>query len=1070
MWHLHTLVALWAAGDLPYQLIPPHSSHPIADMLNLKKSGLSIDFWRLCRLLVLSGGATSTSFAVAEVPATEPIDFNRDIRPILSQACFRCHGADANTRAADLRLDDAESAYEVRDGGVAISPGKIDESLVWKRIQSTDPDEVMPPPDSNRQLTSEEMQLVQRWIEQGAKYEKHWSFTPIPSFVEDTNIDDLLDSKIEKIGLKKTEAADPVTRLRRLSFTLTGLPPSIEEVQQFVKDPTAQQYELLVDRYLASPHYGEEMAKHWLDLARYGDTHGLHLDNERSMWAYRDWVINAFNQNQPYDEFTIDQIAGDQRPNATDAQWVATGFNRCNVTTGEGGAIDEEFLFRYAVDRTSTTVQTWLGLTAGCAVCHDHKYDPMTAKEFYSLYAFFYSAADPAMDGNTATTNPFRSIPTPQQTQLVSEAQAMETQAREALLAIASDRVRREIPGKGSVDTNIPERHTYSQIWLDDEMPVHGGRRNTSRNAEVWVEDVQSPMGKRSLFQSFGDRYEQFVTPEWPVLHVPHEGNLSFWVKVDRLEPPKAIMLSVQSGGKTQSWVWADSPENHALLDGGAMLAGKLPAAGVWTQIQVPLNGLPADSVVQQIKLGLFGGICSWDGLVANGQFLRKNQNDFVTWWEANKAKGQPWMDADIQAGFKAGPDAEEGKAVAGKVENYFNAYVRMDVSDNLLEARQIWQNARIQSQIAQSKIVGTFVFTDLPTPRETFVMSRGQYDAPGEAVQPATPSFLPKLSAEEGKRLTRLDFAQWLVNDENPLVARVAVNRFWQQVFGVGIVKTSDDFGLQGSPPLNPELLDQLADEFRRTNWDVKRLMKRLVLTAAFQRSSVVDAQQREMDPDNSYVARGPRIRLDAEQIRDNVLASAGLLNKQMGGPGFKSYQPANIWEPIGYGDSNTRYYIQDHGDGIYKRSIYAYIKRTAPPPFMTNFDAPNREQFCSVRGRSNTPLQALQLMNDLQYLEAARVLAESIVEQADRSLPEQITALTMHALSREISSRELQILNDAYGKFRARLEGAPEDARRIANWGERPPRTLDRDLDVAAMTLLANLVFNLDEFVNRN
>ena len=422
----------------------------------------------------------------------EKLSFNRDVRPILSQACFRCHGFDAKTREADLRLDTAEGAFTTRDGSAPIAPGKLDQSEVWKRITSSDPDVVMPPPSANKQLTEAEKNALKTWIEQGAAYEKHWALEPIPTATVSLNIDNHLEKGILKQGLSSNDRADPVTLVRRLAFTLTGLPPQWEDVQFFVADPSPANYEKLIDRYLLSPRYGEEMAKHWLDVARYGDTHGLHLDNERTMWAYRDWVIRAFNKNLPFNEFTIDQLAGDLRENPSQDQMVATGFNRCNVTTSEGGAINEEFAFRYAVDRTSTTIQTWLGLTGGCAVCHDHKYDPLSTAEFYSLYSFFYSAADPAMDGNIAETQPFLPIASDEQKKAIAAAKVSENDSQIELLKFASKRENRT-PLQTKASESKPKTIFRSQVWIDDELPIGSKTRNTTRNAEQWLSTADTP-------------------------------------------------------------------------------------------------------------------------------------------------------------------------------------------------------------------------------------------------------------------------------------------------------------------------------------------------------------------------------------------------------------------------------------------------------------------------------------------------------------------------------------------------------------------------------------------------
>ena len=1002
----------------------------------------------------------------------EKLSFNRDVRPILSQACFRCHGFDAKTREADLRLDTAEGAFTTRDGSAPIAPGKLDQSEVWKRITSSDPDVVMPPPSANKQLTDAEKKALKTWIEQGAAYEKHWALEPIPTATVSLNIDNHLEKGILKQGLSSNDRADPVTLVRRLAFTLTGLPPQWEDVQFFVADPSPANYEKLIDRYLLSPRYGEEMAKHWLDVARYGDTHGLHLDNERTMWAYRDWVIRAFNKNLPFNEFTIDQLAGDLRENPSQDQMVATGFNRCNVTTSEGGAINEEFAFRYAVDRTSTTIQTWLGLTGGCAVCHDHKYDPLSTAEFYSLYSFFYSAADPAMDGNIAETQPFLPIASDEQKKAIAAAKVSENDSQIELLKFASKRENRT-PLQTKASESKPKTIFRSQVWIDDELPIGSKTRNTTRNAEQWLSTADTPMGLRHITQAFGSKYEQTVTGGWPTLIIPEDGTLHFWVKPDRFEPPQAISLNIKLGKKSKRWVWANSEESGKLLGAGQKEPeGPLPAVGQWTQLSVSLRDLPANEVVQDLQFGLFDGICDWDGFVCSGKYENTDESsDWKKWWEKQKGKDAVLASGPTAEAIKAGPDSEQGKKHASDVESYFYAYVCDEISPDLLAKRKAWQTKRIERSIAERSVAGTFVFKDMDTPREAFVMKRGQYDAKGDPVKPSTPAFLPPLKlAKPDARPTRLDLAKWLVSTENPLTARVTVNRLWQQVFGRGIVPSSDDFGTQGIPPTHPELLDALADDFRSYGWDVKRLVKQLVMTRAFQRSSTISDRSMEIDPENKYLSRGPRVRLDAEQIRDNVLASSGILNTSMGGRGFLTYQPPQIWEPVGYGDSNTRYYLQDHGPSIYRRSVYAFIKRTAPPPFMTNFDAPNREQFCTKRERSNTPLQALQLMNDVQYVEAARVMAERVWEANLDSDASRLEYIMQQALSRKPTDSEKKTLLNTYQRFKSRFAETPDDAKKLTMVGETFTKTDLPATEVASLALMINLIFNLDEFVNRN
>ncbi|MCU0720955.1 MAG: DUF1549 domain-containing protein, partial [Pirellula sp.] len=687
-------------------------------------------------------GALGTKASQADDAAK--VRFNRDIRPILSQACFRCHGFDEKTREAGLRLDTRDGATAAHAGDRApIAPGDLAGSEAWSRIVSEDPDLVMPPKESNRQLTDAEKELIKRWIEQGAEYENHWSFEPIPPKANELDIDRYLDKEIAAAGIGVNQQSDPITLVRRAAFTLTGLPPSAEQVDRLVQNPNQVEYAKLVDEFLSSPHYGEEMAKHWLDVARYGDTHGLHLDNERTMWAYRDWVIQAFNKNLPYDQFTVEQLAGDLLPSPTQEQLIATGFNRCNVTTSEGGAINEEFLYRYAVDRASTTVQAWLGLTGGCAVCHDHKYDPLTTKEFYSLYSFFYSAADPAMDGNIHNTQPFLKLTSPEQKAKLDELRAKESRLRKELLEIANDPVRRadlQVGKLAAKEVSASPATTWrTEVWINDLMPAGGNVRNTSRNEETWISNKDAPMGDRYIRQTFGDKFEQFISGGWIAKDVPKDGAFSFWVRPDRYEAPEAIYVMLKVDNKSYRWVWANSLEQGRLLGGNEKsIVGPMPKPGVWTQLTIPLSELPATGSLQELQFGLFGGVADWDGFVCSGRHeLIATEEPWQSWWKKQSGRSLPFADGDLGKAIKEGPESEAGKQKASEVAAYFYAYIGDEISAELLEKRAEWDETRVSIASLESEIPGTFIFKDEANPRQAHVMTRGQYDQKGEPVEP---------------------------------------------------------------------------------------------------------------------------------------------------------------------------------------------------------------------------------------------------------------------------------------------------------------------------------------------
>ncbi|MFO0852167.1 MAG: PSD1 and planctomycete cytochrome C domain-containing protein [Gemmataceae bacterium] len=1005
------------------------------------------------------------AFVPVAVRADDRVDYNRDVRPILSDACFSCHGFDAKARKAKLRLDTPDGATKERNGVVPIKPGDPTESEVWARLTSTDPDLVMPPPDSKKSLTAAQKATLRKWIEQGAKYQKHWSFEPVRRPARPwvspagTPIDTFLNAKLRAAGLTPQPEADRATLIRRVAFTLTGLPPTVKEVDVFLADKAPGAYERMVDTYLASPRYGEEMARHWLDAARYADTHGLHLDNERQMWPYRDWVVKAFNDNLPFDRFTVWQVAGDLLPNPTPEQRVATGFNRCNVTTSEGGAIDAEYRHVYAIERTSTVVQVWLGLTAGCAVCHDHKYDPLSMKEFYSLYAFFNSAADPAMDGNIDTTPPFLKVPDPKLKVAAEAAGRVEKEARAWLDAVA-DLTAYTDP---AAEFKLSNRKPVRDVLVDDAAPVGTATRSSTRNSVHWVADpgFKAASGRRVIRQAsavgYSDTFEFRLRP----VVVPHGGEFEVWVRPEAKAVPASVSVSVPGKGSV----------TLARGDQGLSRGSLVATPGEWTKLTFPAAdlGLKPGDRLPAIALSQTGGIVFWDGLTLSGQTVRPRdpQESLDAWRRTAGVANAPDLPADIGELLRAGPKKALTPDERTRLTRFYLAVIARPAGDEWTAARAAWQAARTARLTAEDAAPGTFVFAESAKPRDTFVMLRGQYDKPGEKVVPGVPAVLPPLG--KTGRATRLDLARWLVAPENPLTARVAVNRLWQQVFGTGLVKTSGDFGAQGEPPSHPELLDWLAAEFRDSDWDVKRTVRLMVLSDAFRRDARQTHDARAKDPDNRLYARGPRVRLDAEQVRDNALFASGLMVGTMGGPGVKPYQPPNIWEPVGYADSNTRFYLQDHGPALYRRSLYTFLKRTAPPPFLTNFDGTNREQVCVARERTNTPLQALQLMNDVQFFEAARALAERAVA-AGLTPEDRVVFLYRTVLARRPDAVELKVVTAAYEKQFAIYRADPAAAKKVVHAGESQPRGVAPDAEVAAWTMVANLILNLDETVTRN
>jgi len=1023
--------------------------------------------------------AVGSALAVC-VPATadDAVSYDRDVRPILSDTCFRCHGPDAQTREAGLRLDLSAEEGDTQ----AIVAGDPDASPLIQRILSADEGEMMPPPDSGKSLSEEQKQVLRRWVEQGAVYQQHWAFEPItkPAIpaaasteAETHPVDAFLAARMQGKGLQPGERARPEVLIRRVSFALTGLPPTLTEIDAYLSDTQPGSYGRMVDRYLASPRFGEEMGRHWLDVARYADTHGLHLDNERQMWPYRDWVVQAFNNNLPFDQFTRWQVAGDLLPEPTTEQLIATGFNRCNVTTSEGGAIDAEFTYRYAVERTTAVAEAWLGLTAGCAACHDHKYDPLSTREFYSLYAFFNNAADPAMDGNIDTTAPYIKLPTAAQKAAAEAAGKVERGALEWLQSIASHTTYVE-PTKRPEDASPTAHDADASGWVrdalfDDAFPVGSTSRSSSRNAVVWELDPAfgAASGRRVIRQASAQGLTDTIEFKLRSLTVLPEGALEVSLRVDPVNVPTSVSLAVPGKG---SVTWSRT-------DAGFVRSGQQDVAfqpGHWARVQVAAADLklqPGDRLAS-LSLSQNGGVAFWDSAVLIGQPNPTSdpRESFELWRKAIGTTPPPDLPSEYHAAVRAGAEGEIASESLEALRQYYVAVVSRPATAELAAARGVWETARESRIVAEDSPPGTFIYRDAPTIRESFVMLRGQYDAPGEPVQPAVPAFLPPIQGEPDRRLTRLDLANWLVSNENPLTARVTVNRYWQQFFGTGLVKTSNDFGLQGDPPTHAELLDYLAFTFRDSGWNIKALVRLLVTSEAFQRDAQATPESLQIDPENLRYARGPRLRLDAEQARDNVLFVSGLISLQMGGRGVNSYQPPNIWEPVGYSDSNTRFYLQDYGPALYRRSLYAFLKRTAPPPFMSNFDAPNREQSCTARERSNTPLQALQLMNDVQHFEAARALAERALSEAGESAEQRIAFLYRTVLARLPDDEELRLVNEAFATQLKLFEADPESAAAAIRVGQSQPRELVPVEHTAAWTMVANLILNLDETINRN
>lgn len=1010
------------------------------------------------------------AFSATAALGEELVSFNRDVRPILSDNCFACHGFDEKHREAKLRLD--------IPGTDSIVAGDVQKSELWHRIISDDPDEIMPPPKHNKTLSAAQKTTLKKWIEQGAEYEEHWSFIaperPADVGQAGKGIDFFLENRLKKEGLNFSAEADKQTLIRRATLDLTGLPPTLAEVDKFVADDSAEAFEKLIDELQSRETYGEHMARYWLDLARYADTHGLHLDNERSMWPYRDWVVRALNDNLPFDEFTRWQLAGDLLEDPTQDQLIASGFNRCNVSTSEGGSINEEWVYRYAVDRTSTAVEVWMGLTAGCAVCHDHKFDPISAKDFYSMYAFFHSAADPAMDGNKIDTPPILKLTSPEDKLKLKEFET-KIAAVDAKMKVAISKI--EYTDPASL-TPPPETRKTETVWFEDSFPKGTKPGSTGNPLKIVTKaDGEIFSGGAALKRSAKGSAQDFFSGG-ASFTVPKNGKIFVNCFIDPTDPPAQIMVQFHTGGWKHRATWGEqgkigfgkpgTNENRRI--------GDLPKSGEWVRLEfnAATIGLTPKTKIDGYAFTQFNGTVTWDRL---GVEATVNPVTDTSWsWAAWKKVHGGKRNNDLPEGLR---QLVRGKQVdkwsedeTKRIHDFWLANFYAGARDLLAPIEAEKAPFEAKRMVIEKNAPITFVMADLPEARESFVMLRGAYDAPGEKVTRNVPSFLPPLpDKKEREEYNRLDLANWLIDSKHPLTSRVAVNRLWQQFFGTGLVKTSADFGSQGEVPSHPELLDWLAITFSQDDkWDMKKFVKRLITSRAYRQKSEISPEMLASDPENRLLAHGPRFRLDAEILRDQALFVSGLLVPEIGGKSVNPYQPPNIWEPVGFGSSNTRYYKQGTGDDLYRRSLYTFLKRTAPPPFMSTFDAPNREQSCTARGRSNTPLQALQLMNDIQHVEAARNFASRMIKEGGESPEARIGWAWRSVTARAPESDELEIALGVYQQHRNRFDSDEKAATELIAYGE---SKADKNLavsELAAYTLVANLILNLDEVVNKN
>ncbi|HEV3444083.1 MAG TPA: PSD1 and planctomycete cytochrome C domain-containing protein [Gemmataceae bacterium] len=1014
---------------------------------------------------------------------TQPtIDFNRQILPLLSDNCFACHGPDEKQRKAKLRLDTKEGAFkELRGGGFAIVPGKAGESKLIERVTAEEPAERMPPVKSGKHLTTEQIALLRQWIDQGAVWSEHWAFVaprrpPIPKVADKAwprnAIDYFILARLEAAGLQPSSEADKAKLLRRVTLDLTGLPPTPAEIDAFLADTSPEAYERVVNRLLESSRYGEHMTRYWLDAARYGDTHGLHLDNYREMWPYREWVIKAFNNNLPYDRFIIEQLAGDMLPNATLDQIVASGFNRCHVTTSEGGSIDEEVYVRNVDDRVDTTGIVFMGLTTGCARCHDHKYDPIKTKDYYQLFAIFNSLDDKPLDGNAARYPPIVKVATAEQrTQL----ERLEQKVTALKGTIAAELAKVKIDD-GTETKAVHEIRRAEYVWIDDGIPAgarevsDGGINGPWRFTEKPAHPVFS--GSRSVVRTSQGLGQLVFQDARPGLIVGTDDTLFAYAYLDPARPPREIMLQWNTGDWKHRAYWGDN-----LISWGADSSterrhmGPLPSPGKWVRLEVPASkvGLKPGMEINGWAFTQHDGTVYWDraGIVTRTPQGEQKFDTLAKWLKAQQESKGAGLPKPLQAVIKLEP-AKRSESQKQQLRDYFIEAVHTKTRATFEPLRRQLAQAEKDRDQLDKLIPTSLVSRELPTARPAYILTRGEYDRHGAPVSRDTPGFLPPLP--QGLPRNRLGFAQWLVRPEHPLTARVAINHFWQQLFGTGLVKTSEDLGMQSEPPSHPELLDWLAVQFREDGWDVKKFMKRLVMSATYRQSPRITADRLAKDPANRLLSRGPRFRLDAETIRDQALFVSGLLVEKTGGPSVKPPQPGGLWEAVGYVTSNTAKFVPDSGaEKIHRRSLYTFWKRTASPPQMNAFDAPSREACTVRRERTNTPLQALLLLNETQYVECARALAERTMHECKGTAEARINYMFRLATSRSPDARELAELVTEYKDHLATYGRDLKEARSLIAIGESKPDASLKASELAAWTMIANLLLNLDEVVNK-
>jgi hypothetical protein len=1044
--------------------------------------------------------------------STKAISFNQSIQPILSENCYPCHGPDPGARKAKMRLDRGEFAFAPHDkSGPAIIAGQADKSPLVRKIEAKNPKDRMPPPEAHKTLKPEQIALLREWVKQGAVYEEHWSFlAPKPQAVPDVKqkqwvrnaVDNFVLARLEKEGLRSSPEADRRSLIRRVTYDLTGLPPNPQEVEAFVADGLPDAYEKVVDRLLASPRYGEHRAHYWLDVARYGDTHGLHTDHYRSIWPYRDYVIRAYNENKHFDQFVREQLAGDMLPDKTLDTIVASAYVRAGISTAEGGTLSEELRVNLKRERTEAYSAAFLGLTAGCANCHDHKFDPIMQKDFYQLTAFFNNLTEYPSNDERKEWPPFVMVPKSEdraaydstlakRTTLERQIHDRRAQARQLISVwlAQSERAPRAVSADRLVVRLRFDEGKDDEFW-DSASGVKRKFATATGVPVVWGEGtwfwpyMRMEGSTRLELPDVGDEdgSKAFTVTSWVQPHLrPLEPK-------DENKPDGVILSRAEATQDGRGWQLATSKGKLAFV-----LAHKLPdeaiqvetkekvlAVGRWNHVAAAydgsrkasgvtlyVDGQPQEVVVVKDALKdstSTSAPLEFGRLHPDADPLRQTGfQDFRFYQRAisgEEARRLPYEDYVSEVVRK--PIAEWSEDELHTVSEYY--FAELDEPTPALKAKIPALNGELDRLSEDGDIV--IVSEEAPTLAYADVLTRGAFGARKERVRPGVPHFLPGLP--KGAELDRLTLAEWTVSPANPLTARVTVNRMWSELFGAGLVETTEDFGIMGGQPSHPELLDWLALDFREHNWDVKRFYKQLVMSATYRQAARATPEQIEKDPKNRLLAHGPRFRMDGEMLRDTALATSGLLVEKIGGPSVKPYQPAGVWEAGSHQNSDTKSYVQDHGDALYRRSLYTFWKRMATMPNMDALDDPVRDASCTRRQRTDTPLQALVLMNDPQWLEASRRLAERLIHESPNA-ETRLDELGEILLARPWEPKEKAALEKALKKFESIYSQDQGSAETLIAVGE-SGRDLDlHDDELASWMMVASSAMNLDAVLNK-